>query len=1249
MRTDGETSRSCCCASCPVPEMPGYLPRVLAALRTAAPDLDGTAMAEVLWLASRMASDAAAGQDLTEPRSVLPATASVPPAPTPDHAGTAPMADAPVVQSGTPQPDTAGTAQVTDHALHVRRVGGPDRLRGTAVSVPRAAALPYALELTRALRPWKRRWKDGRRTELDVNLTVAGYARSGHLIPAFTPAPERWFDLTFVIDRSPGMRVWRETVKEFTALVARTGAFRTLRIRDLLFRTDGSPISPGQLGSPDGRTLVVLVSDCAASAWRRPEVWQLVHAWAGTTPIALLNPLPTRLWRGTGLDLPLVRVTPTVLGPYGARLPYDAPPLLDQDAFGGPDSWQPVPVLSMSPHSIGRWSRALMRNDPAGCTAVLVPLTGRLPAHSVPATQSVPPEVRAHGFLRTASTAAVRLTVLCAAFDRLPLAVLHLVREALVQDAATADVAEMVTSGLFEITGEGDSIELSIIGAAQEVLRERLAVDDVWQMRDALDRHVAKRLGGQGLTSVVPDPSASGELYAELHPFARASRQTLELLGVYTPERGAAPETTSHPDPQGLTASPSCDAASERTGRLFEKAASAPGDEPRLVSLPEHDAQSGAKLALRLALALLPTDRQPTPQEVTACVDSVERLLADQGTTVDRTALLRDLQAQVAVFQESAALLENDHGHLPWLGRDTDTHQWDFWERYERFLREIRGVPPLVARRLDESTHDVLARLEDPRRPGTWRRTGLVIGQPQSGKTSHYIGLAAKAIDAGYRLIVIITGPHNALRAQTQLRVDEGLLGFDTQYQMLSEVPKDAVGRRFGVGALPHAKALIIASMTNSSEKGDFNPRLLHFRRFDLRERVLPVVFVVKRNPRVMENLKVWLTEQYGTIDHATGEVSILDIPIFIVDDDVDRSYGLLTSAPDDSLSVTGRSIRKFLATFKRSAYVGYASTPLAGMFLETDMHSKEVGPSLFPDSFLYSLRAPSNYLGPERLFSTRSEGGRAMPTEALPLVRHVTDYEGWVPSQHSSTHVPGAELPDSLSEAIDAFILSCAARRARGQISVHNSMLVTVSRFVRVQAQVRDQVEARVRFIAEILRDRRNPAAVQQVAAFRDLWLSDFSPTSEAFPSSEAMRISWEEVAKNLGPVIRKIQIGAVNGGSREVLSYFENRSSGLNVIVIAGTQLPLGLTLEGLTIGYILRSSPSYDSLLHLGRWFGYRVGYEDLCRLYTTPELESAYAEVATVAGELHQSIEETARLGLTPRQFGLRIRSQLSPGE
>ncbi|MFG2294375.1 NaeI family type II restriction endonuclease [Streptomyces sp. NPDC048603] len=587
-------------------EMPEGLARVLGALRTAAPDLDGTALAEVLWLAARMAADRdPAGPGPARPR---PDPAGAEP-PVPPAGRTADGSGAPTAPPGPtgPRPAPVGgpAAPGTDRdggdgtrSLHERRATGADALRGTPVAAPRAPALPHALELTRALRPWKRRWREGRLSALDVDRTVADYARSGELVPVFTPAPERWFDVTFVVDRSPGMRVWSGTVEEFATVVARLGAFRTLRVRDLSFRPDGSPVAPGPAGSPDGRMLVVVVSDCSADAWRRPGVWRLLHAWAGTTPTALLNPLPTRLWRGTGLDLPLVRVTPTVPGPYGAQLPHENPPLLDRDTAGGPSHWQPVPVLSLSAHSLGRWSRALMRNDPAGCSAVLVPPTGRLPARSGPAARPVPPQVRAHGFLRTASRPAVRLAVLCSAFDRLGLPVLQLIREALVPEAATADVAEVVTSGLFELADEGGSVTLSLGADAQSVLRERLTTEDVWHLHDSLDRHVAERAGTTGLASVLPDAAAAGELPVELRPFARASRQTLELLGVAAPERTTPPP---EPGPYDLPPAPDPFVGSEELVHTLVNALGADLGGPRRWCLTAEGAEPGVG---RTALAL---------------------------------------------------------------------------------------------------------------------------------------------------------------------------------------------------------------------------------------------------------------------------------------------------------------------------------------------------------------------------------------------------------------------------------------------------------------------------------------------------------------------------------------------------------------------------------------------------------------------------------------------------------------------
>ncbi|WP_331453751.1 NaeI family type II restriction endonuclease [Streptomyces sp. SS162] len=570
--------------------MSDALGRVLSALRAAVPGadpaggpgaggaLDGTGLAEALWLAAAMAGD--------RPSGPAPAAGPVPPeepgdaAPPPAAGDTAPRGGpgtrtpAPVVPGATAAP-RAGARE-----LHERLAGAGTRVRGHAVAAPRATGLPRALEVTRALRPWKRPWPEGRRGTLDIDATVDGYARSGELLPVFSAAPERWFDLTLVVDRSPGMRVWEETLDDFTGVLDRLGAFRTLQVRDLLFDDAGAPRPLGQLRQADGRRLVVVVSDCAAGPWRGAAVWMLLREWAATTPTALLNPLPTKLWRRSGLDLPTVRFTPAAPGAHRSRVPHEAPPALGLAAPGGPgspsdgarggaaagpagtgagagtgpgsgvtdgagdgDGWLPVPVLSLSPHSLDRWSRAAMRGAPEGCTAVLVPPGGRLSGRPRPRTAAPSSAAAARGFLRTASPRAVRLGVLCAPFDRLSLRLLHVIRRELVPDATTADVAEAVTSGLFELVppaGADGSLELVLSEEVRAVLRERLPAHEAWRVHQALDRHVASRSGGRpGLRSVAYDTAGPRELAAERAAFARASRQTLELLGLAEPGGGA--------------------------------------------------------------------------------------------------------------------------------------------------------------------------------------------------------------------------------------------------------------------------------------------------------------------------------------------------------------------------------------------------------------------------------------------------------------------------------------------------------------------------------------------------------------------------------------------------------------------------------------------------------------------------------------------------------------------------------------
>ncbi|MFC7308452.1 Z1 domain-containing protein [Streptomyces monticola] len=651
---------------------------------------------------------------------------------------------------------------------------------------------------------------------------------------------------------------------------------------------------------------------------------------------------------------------------------------------------------------------------------------------------------------------------------------------------------------------------------------------------------------------------------------------------------------------------------------------------------PEESTDSLAK-ARRLVLALLSQDRQPTPDEVQNAVTVIFGMLAGQGEVLDRERLAKEIEAMTAVFQEGSSGLESDRGHEQWLPEAKNDRDWDFWERYRRYLEDVRNLPPVVVRRLDQSTDDVLSQLEDPRRPGSWRRTGLVIGQVQSGKTGQYIGLAAKAVDAGYQFVVILAGIHNDLRSQTQLRVDEGLLGFDTQHQQRSN--QNGKSRLMGAGRMPGARRLDIASPTNSSEKGDFGRQAANAVNFPLGR--FPVVLVVKKHWKILEYLRTWVTEVQGTEDERGNKV-VRDIPLFVIDDEADNASVNTKRDPEADPTRTNGAIRDLMKSFEKAAYVGYTATPFANIYIDPDAEHASLGSDLFPESFIRTLPSPTNYLGPERVFGLQVDNDDEEGVLPLPLVRPVDDGETWVPTKHKSDFEPSDDLPRSLHEAIASFVLACAARRARGQTRVHNSMLVHLSRFNLAQATMRDQVYDHLRLLVDSLSDRYGQAQAR-MADFQDLWERDFVPTTGHFPADEAERVTWKEVSRQLMPALRKIVVKTVNGASRDALDYYEHRRNGLSVIAIGGQKLSRGLTLEGLTVSYYLRNTTTYDSLLQMGRWFGYRPGYEDLCRLYTTPKLQARYVEVTSATDELRREVEEMAALDLTPRNFGLKVRA------
>ena len=642
-------------------------------------------------------------------------------------------------------------------------------------------------------------------------------------------------------------------------------------------------------------------------------------------------------------------------------------------------------------------------------------------------------------------------------------------------------------------------------------------------------------------------------------------------------------------------------------------------------------------VAVRRVLTMLP-ETDVHQDSIEAAAADVVAMLARRGPAPDRDALIRLVESLTVVIQDEGESLFDREGHIEWLSVRRGEIDWRFWNRY-RHLLEDRLTPPQVVRRLDAVTDQIIGKLEDPARPGPWDRRGLVVGQVQSGKTSNYIGLISKAADAGYRLIVVLAGIHNSLRSQTQLRLDEGFLGFDSQYQQRSDTQE--TNHFIGAGRLLGHGRLYAGSLTTSKESGDF--RANRARSLALPVVDVPVLLVVKKHAKIISYIHDWITGMQGVFDPEANRRIVRDISLLVIDDEADNASIDTSSDHTEDPTATNREIRKLLHAFDRSSYVGYTATPFANIYVDPDEDHEKFGQDIFPRSFIEVLRSPSNYFGPERIFGL-AEGGDGRG--ALPIYHEITDQTDWMPPGHKKDWDPPVEaFPQSLTDAMLDFVLSNAARAARGQSREHNSMLIHVTHFQDVQRRVTDQVEDALLTIRDRLRYGDAPSESQMVDELRARWVEHFEPTTAWFADADRSLpgLGWADIEPHLVPAVEKIQTRTMNGYSKEALDYYDNRDTGLSVIAIGGNKLSRGLTLEGLSVSYYLRASRMYDTLMQMGRWFGYRPGYEDLCRLYTTRDLRSWYREITEATAELQAELEEMAAQRATPKEYGLRVRT------
>jgi len=643
-----------------------------------------------------------------------------------------------------------------------------------------------------------------------------------------------------------------------------------------------------------------------------------------------------------------------------------------------------------------------------------------------------------------------------------------------------------------------------------------------------------------------------------------------------------------------------------------------------------------------------------TTEDIRDAVIRTAEFLGARQVSVD--SIVAELETLFATVIGRHQVLTSDDGWSPWLKARQPDIDWRFWDRYRQHLLYDQGWAPATLDKLDDTTASALGLLSDPLKPGSWNRRGMIVGEVQSGKTSHYIGLICKAADAGYKVVIVLAGFHKSLRSQTQIRLEEGFLGFD-RTQGDSENSAGPVGV-WHIDPSPKAD-----SITTRADDGDFKRAVAnHFG--GIHPGGNPLLFVVKKNASVLKNLQRWVKSVAG----GQGGVPLVrDIPLLVIDDEADQ--GSVDTRlqefdedgqpdPDHDPTAINRLIRSLLKLFDQHAYVGYTATPFANIFIHEQGETEAHGEDLFPKSFILSLPTPSNHVGPSTVFGYEAANGTVV--EGLPMVRPVDDHadsedlnerSGWMPPRHDKTHSPryrGDEaLPPSLRRAVHSFVLSTATRYARGQSNHHNTMLVHVTRFTAVQRKVAEQLRDEVTGLKRRLRYGEGSVEDGTMKALRTLWEEDFSPTTRVLAKKGLVTdehvLSWEDIEPHLGTVSDSILVREINGYAGEVLDYKIHEGTGLNVIAVGGDKLSRGLTLEGLTTSFFLRASRMYDTLMQMGRWFGYRQGYVDLCRLYTTGEMESWFSHIAMASDELKEDFDRMVASGGTPRDFGHRVRS------
>ena len=649
------------------------------------------------------------------------------------------------------------------------------------------------------------------------------------------------------------------------------------------------------------------------------------------------------------------------------------------------------------------------------------------------------------------------------------------------------------------------------------------------------------------------------------------------------------------------------------------------------------------------------------------------------------------------------------NGFRTWLTAERKEelkNSWNYSDRYFTLL-EKAGRSEKVINETKKTSLEILEKMGDPKSREEFYVKGLVVGSVQAGKTQNFNAVINRAIDSGYGLIIVLAGLMEDLRNQTQLRIENDVIGEGL------DIDTDTLVKK-GVGAIRRFGNMGDSSVTQvisiTSAKSDFKKSLLDAD-FSLNH---TNILVCKNNVSVLRNLIVWLH------DYLEENKDQHDIPLLILDDEADNaSLNNEGKRGREYASKTNGHIRALLALFKRKTYLGYTATPFANILADrndapennwivkykvrgqAEEKALQRVDNLFPDDFIVLLNPPTNYVGAKQIFETTKPIDNKAELK-IPLVELVADniehfpdkvyspsngelvgvlkiknqnhwneiigqfnsyldfadygeYRRQTRSSRTGDGFP-RRLPDSIKESILCFILTISIRESRKPAMVnstmfnpHNSMLIHISRYTQWQNSLKDLIDVYIRDLQSSLQldDPSNPSSI--FATFERIWFKYYSTIIEhvsdylpkGYDDEFLKPISFETIKNNfLTDAIKGIEVKAVNSLTGDKLVYPRNTPK--KYIAIGGNRLSRGFTLEGLSINYFVRSTDYSDALLQMGRWFGYRPGYLDCCKLFITRDSMEKYDLVTRTIEELESEFRIMEEKNRTPANFILRVK-------